>query len=291
MRWSLLALLGCAVEVEPEAVAPPPTQTLDLAISPVVPGSDVVFTIDGLQPNESVYLLMGIDTTFGAGGCPGFVGGLCVDLVPPVRSLVVLTADGAGVATHTVRAPVGLPVGEIAGFQAVARRGPGGADSTKSPPVLVRSEPPMELSSPDVLPNSDPACDIVLPSQYWCGNDNPEIRWTGVPANTVSLAFLYKDVLIDFPHWAVYDIPPTAAAIAPGSSGGGFFFPPGATEISAIGGPWFGSCSQGQNTYEWRLVALDDRRPSLSGNFNNRFRQLESWVAQHAIAEVALCQE
>jgi phosphatidylethanolamine-binding protein (PEBP) family uncharacterized protein len=286
-------LLACApVEDLPTDASAPPSQSLDLYVSPVVPGQTVTMSVEGLNPGETVRILKGIDTTFSAGGCPVFLGGLCVDLVPPIDVLATLTANGNGVASLSATVPAGVPVATLAGLQAVARRGAGGADSTKSPPVLVRADPPMTLSSPDVQPNPDPSCDVVLPQQFWCSADNPEIRWSGVPANTVSLMFLYSDTTLGgFGHWAVYDIPPTMTALAPGSSGGGPFFPPMAEEISLSGGPWFGSCSMGANTYEWRLVALDRRAPALSGGFQNRFSQLSQFANTHGIAEVTLCQQ
>lgn len=286
----LFLLLACAPE-EDSWQASPPSQSLDLSITPVVPGQQATWTVDGLNPGEQVFLLRGIDTTFGAAGCPAFLGGLCVDLVPPVRVVTTLTANNNGVARYSARVPAGLTVGDLAGFQAVAIRGPGGADSTKSGPELVRADPPFTLFSPDVQPNPSPTCDIILPSSYWCGSDNPEIRWTGVPANTISLAFLYTDQTLNAPQWAVYNMPPTLAAIAPGSSGGGFFFPPRATEISPLGGPWYGACSSGANTYEWKIVALDRRFNSPGGTFQSEFAALETFVARHSIAEATLCQE
>ena len=134
----LFALAACApVDVAPVdalvGASPPPVSTLRLAVSSVVPGQTVAVKIRGLNPNERVYLLRG--TGVGAGVCPAVAGGLCLDVTGAPSVMRSANADATGAVDWTFPVPV-VPLGFDVAFQAVALRGPGAVDSTKSNPVL-----------------------------------------------------------------------------------------------------------------------------------------------------------
>ncbi|MCA9572059.1 MAG: hypothetical protein KC656_29675, partial [Myxococcales bacterium] len=104
---------------------------LSVSLAPgLVPGETATYTISGADPGETVILGGSLQGT-GVGPCPAQLGGLCVDLVPPLVNLGSAVADGSVVATVTVPVPA-LPVGTDVAVQAVARLGVGGASSVKS---------------------------------------------------------------------------------------------------------------------------------------------------------------
>lgn len=289
MRWFAVGLMMACGTVD-GVEAPPPTQSLTLSATPYVPGQRVTWTVDGLLPGEQVTLLRGIDTTFDAGGCPGVLGGLCLDVVPPLAVVDRAMADASGVARITRRLPAGLPVGDGIGVQAIARRGPGGADSTKSQPVYARFENAMTLTSPNATPSVDPACDLDLPVAFACSGGNPELRWTDVPRAAVSLLFLADDLATGAPTYALWNVPATASGVPAGVSGtGGWLFPFGIAEDSSTGGPWVGPCPSGSAT-RWRLVALDALPRTVPGaTFEDRFDALEAYARVRGISSVSQC--
>ena len=75
---------------------------------------------------------------------------------------------------------------------------------------------PIRLSSPAFAEGGR------IPVRFTCDDidDSPPLRWSGVPAGTAQLALLLEDPGAPggtFTHWAVFDIPPTTAAIAQGA--------------------------------------------------------------------------
>jgi hypothetical protein len=61
----------------------------------------------------------------------------------------------------------------------------------------------------------------TIPNTYTCagGTDmhmSPPLAWTGQPAGTKGWAIVLKDTTNMFTHWAIWDIPPTAMALAMG---------------------------------------------------------------------------
>ena len=84
-----------------------------------------------VRPGESVRIYRSATGT-GAGPCLPQLGGLCLDLLPPLRVLGDAVANAGGVATVTLSIPPAMPVGTPFHTQAVVRRGAGGADSVKS---------------------------------------------------------------------------------------------------------------------------------------------------------------
>jgi len=121
----------------------------------------------------------------------------------------------------------------------------------------------LSLSSPAF------AAGQAIPKKYTCegGDLSPPLAWTGIPANTRSLALIVDDPDAPDPkapqrvwvHWVLYNIPPTTASIAEAASGRAI--PGGAGEgtndwtRSGYGGP----CPPiGRHRYFFKLYALDD---------------------------------
>ncbi len=119
-----------------QAVAP----TLVLGQTDLHQGQQATWTVTGAVPSETVRFTLSLEGV-GPGPCRPQLGGLCLDLLPPVRLLGSAVADGAGVAQLTVTVPDSALEGSFAHAQAVAQRGPGGNESVKS-----------NTSSKEVLP-------------------------------------------------------------------------------------------------------------------------------------------
>ena len=139
--------------------------------------------------------------------------------------------------------------------------------------------PPVEFAfwSPDFEDGA------MLPEEFECGGDNPELKWEGVPEDAVSLAMVFDDSSFgSYPHWAIFNLSPDSTGLAEGISGypgTSNDTPDGATELENGGGwdGYFGSCPCGPspNTYRWRLWALSAEldAPS-SGSAASQFAEL-----------------
>ncbi|TAH34330.1 MAG: hypothetical protein EYC70_15395 [Planctomycetota bacterium] len=104
---------------------------LRLTQSVLFRGLNAVFTVDNAISGEIVWFLYST-TGQGAGACPPQLGGsLCLDILDPVTISGSVPA-ATGIATLIVQVPPNAPLGVQVWSQAVARRGPGGADSVKS---------------------------------------------------------------------------------------------------------------------------------------------------------------
>jgi Raf kinase inhibitor-like YbhB/YbcL family protein len=115
-----------------------------------------------------------------------------------------------------------------------------------------------------------------IPAQHTCqGADvSPPLAWSGVPANTKSLALIVDDPDAPDPaapkmtwvHWVLYNIPPTATHLPDGAAAQAL--PRGTLEgindfkRAAYGGP----CPPvGRHRYFHKLYALDTVLPDLKG--------------------------
>ncbi len=130
-RLVLLCVLAACGSAGPEA--PQSVAALDLDAGPLVldEASHVVVSGD-LQEGEKVVLLRAGAT--GNGPCLPQAGGLCVDLVPPLRAHeAVVGADGS--ARFELTVPGGYGVDRPVVFQAVLLRGELGGASTVSPAI------------------------------------------------------------------------------------------------------------------------------------------------------------
>ncbi len=103
---------------------------LVLSQTDLVRGSPTELTVTGAEPGERVRFLASPVGT-GDGPCPGQLGGLCLDLLRPIRNLGVATADAGGTAVLSWTVPGSLP-GSTLHTQAIVVRGSGGENSVKS---------------------------------------------------------------------------------------------------------------------------------------------------------------
>lgn len=103
---------------------------LSLSASPLQRGQTATLRAENALFNEQVYFLFSLRGT-GSGSCPPALGGLCLDLLPPVTRLGDRLADAGGTAILHLTVPANAPLRTIH-LQAVIRRGSGGADSIKS---------------------------------------------------------------------------------------------------------------------------------------------------------------
>lgn len=133
--------------------------------------------------------------------------------------------------------------------------------ASTTPGVDAGSAGDEETTAPtEPLRLSSPAFDEggVIPADHTCrGSDvSPPLRWTGVPAGTVELAVIVRDIDADgFVHWVVAGIDPTTGGLAEGT------LPPGAVEATNDFGRagWSGPCPpQGTHYYDVRVYALSE---------------------------------
>lgn len=87
------------------------------------------------------------------------------------------------------------------------------------------------------------------------GNVSPQLRWSGAPAATQSLALLMVDthpVARGFVHWMVVDMDATTTSLPEGAAGSRM--PAGARETRPYVGPF---PPPGTHPYEFTIYALD----------------------------------
>jgi len=117
-----------AVEVSCEEEPDP----LQLFQTPLVRGEDATFTVTNAEPESTVIIFwtkQGVDPEMGP--CPPELGGLCLDLIGNVRTLVTRTSNSQGQIQFTRQVPTRLnPI--TVHTQAANVRGPGGSESVKS---------------------------------------------------------------------------------------------------------------------------------------------------------------
>ncbi len=135
--------------------------------------------------------------------------------------------------------------GATAGVDAGSASADGDAASTTAPAVQ-----PLALSSSAI------AADGVVPARFTCRAEDvsPPLLWQGVPAGTVELALVVRDVDAEgFVHWVVTGLPPELGGLAEDTP------PAGAVEAANdFGRPgWSGPCPPaGTHNYEFRIYAL-----------------------------------
>ncbi len=167
------------------------------------------------------------------------------------------SADGRSLSTPspdqttTTVAASGATAGVDAGS---ASAGDADAASTTAP-----AAEPLTLSSSAIADNG------VVPARYTCRAEDvsPPLLWQGVPAGTVELAVVVRDVDAEgFVHWAIAGLPPDLAGLAEGTP------PAGAVEAANdFGRPgWAGPCPPaGTHTYEFRIYALSQPSGVVAG--------------------------
>jgi Raf kinase inhibitor-like YbhB/YbcL family protein len=108
---------------------------------------------------------------------------------------------------------------------------------------------PMQLTSPSFTDGS------TIPPAYTCrGADvSPPLSWVGIPAGTVELALVVRDIDADlFAHWVLAGVSPAVGGLAEGAP------PPGVEATNDFGRPgWAGPCPpSGTHNYEFLIYAL-----------------------------------
>lgn len=108
--------------------------SLFLSSSDLEGGETAEARVIGAYPGELAILLFSF-AGIGNGSCYDSIGGLCLDLVEPVGILGLLPVDASGEASWSFHVPDGLPQLPIY-LQALVQRGPAGADSVKTAPLV-----------------------------------------------------------------------------------------------------------------------------------------------------------
>jgi hypothetical protein len=104
---------------------------IHLAVDPLVAGQPFSIRTEHARPGEAVYTLLSL-TGVGPGPCIPALGGLCLDVLPPLVILGPAVANAAGEAELPLFLPGGVPPGIAAHFQSLIARGATGAESVKS---------------------------------------------------------------------------------------------------------------------------------------------------------------
>ncbi|TAH38024.1 MAG: hypothetical protein EYC70_05210 [Planctomycetota bacterium] len=118
---------------------------LDLAPCPILSqtplqrGQPATFQVSEAMAQETVHLLYTLNGS-GFGPAPGELGGLRLDLLPPLTLLGQPVANAGGVASLTLTIPPGAPLTTV-WTQAAVRRGSGGALSLKSNVIAAAIQP------------------------------------------------------------------------------------------------------------------------------------------------------
>ncbi|MBL1218390.1 MAG: hypothetical protein D8M59_12950 [Planctomycetes bacterium] len=112
--------------------APP---ALDLESGLLIRGLPSDLTVRLADPGETIHFLYSRKGT-GTGPCPGQLGGLCLDILDPIRVAGAAAADSSGTAVLRIQVPSSAPLIDVH-LQAVARRGDGGSASVKSNALTV----------------------------------------------------------------------------------------------------------------------------------------------------------
>lgn len=96
------------------------------------PGQTSFYLATGANPGETVFLVGGTNGQ-GSGPCPPQIGGLCLDVRSAVSILGSGVANVSGFAVIPYTVPANMVPGTELSTQAVIQRGPGGANSIKTP--------------------------------------------------------------------------------------------------------------------------------------------------------------
>lgn len=167
------------------------------------------------------------------------------------------------------------------------------AAASEDSPALAR--PKENVMSLALSSTSFPA-DGAIPARHTCdGKDlSPQLAWTGLPANTKSLALIVDDPDAPDPaapkmtwvHWVLYNLPPATEALSEGVALKDL--PPGTRpglndwKRTGYGGP----CPPiGTHRYVHKLFALDILLPDLR---NPSKAALEAAMQGHVLARAEL---
>lgn len=94
----------------------PPPGSLEIAVTPIVPGQPATWTITGGYPGDTVYLLRSPNSV-GQGPCHRVLGA-CLTIRAPFARQATLTLDSNGEASVTLQVPAHITPGRSFAFQA-----------------------------------------------------------------------------------------------------------------------------------------------------------------------------
>ena len=173
---------------------PPPVLSL-AGDAYIVPGELAVFEVLGADAGERVYLVAAHGE--GDGPCHEGLGGMCLDLETPVRTVVHVFADEDGVARLHLTVPSRWTLGRDIAMQAVLVRGLGGVDTGKSG-VWVSS---VVESIGETGDTGDAACwsdTGVEPEPVWAGEETGVLTPGGeFPASYALLEYDHHHATLD----------------------------------------------------------------------------------------------
>jgi Raf kinase inhibitor-like YbhB/YbcL family protein len=145
----------------------------------------------------------------------------------------------------------------------------------------------MELTSSDVAQDATFALTHVCP-RYSGSNVSPALAWSGVPANTKSLAVtMYDpDAHGGWWHWLALDIPPSTTALPQGAGGKRPALADGGRQHGNSNGDehYDGPCppaGSGVHHYQITVWALDE--DSAAVDVNAEPGEVGAYLAKHAI--------
>ena len=176
-----------------------------------------------------------------------------------LASLLVATACGGSSDGRTLRDPAPgqttTTEADTAGVDAGSASDEVGSSTTEAPAIVQ----PLALTSSAIPDGGE------IPARYTCrGEDvSPPLLWTGVPAGTVELAVVVRDVDAEgFVHWVVAGLPPDLGGLADAT------VPAEAVQAANDFGRtgWAGPCPPaGTHLYEFRVYALGQPSGVVAG--------------------------
>jgi len=101
----------------------------------------------------------------------------------------------------------------------------------------------------------------AFPANITCADSSmgsPDLTWTAGPSGTNSYAITLTDLTNGFVHWALWNIPGTTMTLpAKLANTATLTTPPGAQQLSIMGGGYYGPCPGGSShTYQFRVYAF-----------------------------------
>jgi phosphatidylethanolamine-binding protein (PEBP) family uncharacterized protein len=105
-------------------------------------------------------------------------------------------------------------------------------------------------------------------------NESPEFTWTGVPAEALSLALVFRDLGNDAVKWILWDIPPSAMRVPPNITK--VAQPPdvpGSSQLGSLDNQGYAGPGSGARQYDFVLWALDVAKlPDTNGRTTAEIR-------------------
>ncbi|HKP64007.1 MAG TPA: YbhB/YbcL family Raf kinase inhibitor-like protein, partial [Polyangiales bacterium] len=89
-------------------------------------------------------------------------------------------------------------------------------------------------------------------------NESPELKWTGVPMGSKSLAVVFRDLGNDAIKWIIWDIPPDVTHLPPNISK--VAMPPevpGSSQLGSLNNQGWAGPGSGARQYDFKVWALD----------------------------------